>query len=288
MYSKFLLFLCLILFTALPDVTSAASNSDFHISSLYHVGFWVKDITQARLFYHDLLGYDEPYSLNTPQGVLQMVVMKVNDDQVIYLFPNSKKILPNGDNLDHLGFVIDDAQALYLHMQELGIKVKPVHRARVGDLVLTCSDPDGHVFEITQFEKIGELLKHRGKSNSELRISNALVSVSLSVKDLVNSINFYEKVFGFKVKSFNPNSDALISIADGYNTIHLIQSQANTRAVIDYTLEVLDIYKTKTILINRTKALGYVFETSAVLDNTKLWLKDPDGTRILFYQKNKN
>jgi len=73
------------------------------VPSLYHVGFWVKDIAKSRAFYHDYLGFEEPYVLNRANGVLQLVVMKVNERQVIYLFPDATRILSNGDNLDHLG-----------------------------------------------------------------------------------------------------------------------------------------------------------------------------------------
>jgi len=145
---QFLIVLCFTISFGFPEKLAAEEKATFHIPALYHVGFWVSDISKARKFYHDFLGYDEPYSLLTPQGALQMAVMKVNEDQVIYLFPNPKKILPNGDNLDHLGLIVDDAQALFNRFVESGLKVKPVHKARIGDTILTCSDPDGHIFEI--------------------------------------------------------------------------------------------------------------------------------------------
>ena len=45
-----------------------------------------------------------------------MVVMKVNERQVIYLFTDSTKILPNGDNLDHLGLETDNINAVREHL----------------------------------------------------------------------------------------------------------------------------------------------------------------------------
>src|SRR3954447_1328931 len=88
----------------------------FHLSSLYHVGFWVRDLSKARVFYGDFLNYEEPYSLNRPDGSLQLVVMKVNERQVIYLFPDASKIRPNGDNLDHLGLETDNIEAVREHL----------------------------------------------------------------------------------------------------------------------------------------------------------------------------
>ena len=283
---QFLIVLCFTISFGFPEILAAEEKATFHIPALYHVGFWVSDISKARKFYHDFLGYDEPYSLLTPQGALQMAVMKVNEDQVIYLFPNPKKILPNGDNLDHLGLIVDDAQALFNRFVESGLKVKPVHKARIGDTILTCSDPDGHIFEITQFEKTGELLKHRGKFNSTSRISDHLVSVTLRVKDLEKSLNFYAKILGFKIKQVSPGASAVIVVPDGSDTIRLVQSQENKRAVIDYRLEVLDIAKIKTRLKKSAEVLGYYAEEGTESNRPVLYLKDEDGTTVVLIEKN--
>src|SRR6516225_8838746 len=95
------IFSLIAIFCAAQIFAADAPPRDFRLPSLYHVGFWVKDIAKSRAFYHDFLGYDEPYELRRPNGDLQMVVMKVNERQVIYLFTDATKILPNGDNLDH-------------------------------------------------------------------------------------------------------------------------------------------------------------------------------------------
>ena len=283
--TAFLVLLFFITCFGIPEKLSAEEKATFHIPALYHVGFWISDISKARKFYHDLLGYDEPYSLLTPQGDLQMAVMKVNDDQVIYLFPNAKKILPNGDNLDHLGLVVDDAQALYHHLIKAGIKVKPVHKARIGDTIISCSDPDGHVYEITQFEKTGELLKNRGKFNAKSRISDHLVSVTLHVKDLDASLNFYVKILGSKVKQVSPGKDAILIVPDGSDTLHLVQSNYNNRSVIDYRLEVVDLAKAKDRLRTKAEALHYSFEERNESGKAVLLLKDQDGTVVVLIQK---
>src|SRR4051794_13295379 len=149
---------------AASSLCAAESPRPFHLTSLYHVGFWVRDVAKQRAFYHDYLGFEEPYSLNFPDGRLQMVVMKVNERQVIYLFTDSTKILPNGDNLDHLGLETDNLAAVREHLLAAGIKVGDVHRGRIGDLLLGVKDPDGHTYEITQLEAQGQLLQHQGKA----------------------------------------------------------------------------------------------------------------------------
>src|SRR5436305_15264392 len=130
--------------------SGAPPAREFHIPALYHVGYWVRDIAKARSFYHDYLGFEEPYALNYATGKLQMVVMKVNERQVIYLFTDATRILPNGDNLHHLGLETDNLAAVREHLLAQGIKVGEIHRGRIGDLLLGVKDPDGHSYEITQ------------------------------------------------------------------------------------------------------------------------------------------
>src|SRR5947209_9602672 len=130
------LFLMLIAITSARAAELAAETPrTFRLPSLYHVGFWVRDIAKARAFYHEFLGYEEPYELRRPNGDLQMVVMKVNERQVIYLFNDATKILPNGDNLDHLGLETDNIEAARTHLLAHGVKVGAVNRGRIGDFL---------------------------------------------------------------------------------------------------------------------------------------------------------
>src|SRR5436190_9365681 len=179
-------------------LVAAETAREFHLPSLYHVGYWVRDIAKSRAFYKDYLGYDEPYVLNRTNGVLQMVVMKVNERQVILLFPDATRILPNGDNLDHLGLETDNIAAAREHLLAHGVKVGAVNRGRIGDLLLGVKDPDGHTFEITQFTPEGQLLQHQGKNLSPGRVSSHLRSASITVADLASSLHFYVDILGFK------------------------------------------------------------------------------------------
>src|SRR5579883_3458928 len=171
---------------ALAPIAAGQDNGSrgFRIPTLYHVGFWVRDAAKTRAFYHGYLGYDEPYELHRASGELQMIVMKVNERQVIYLFPSPAKILPNGDNLDHLGLLTDNINALRDYLASKGVKVGKPNRGHIGDMMLGVKDPDGHPFEITELEPEGQLMKHQGKSLAPSRISDHLRSVTLSVANL--------------------------------------------------------------------------------------------------------
>jgi catechol 2,3-dioxygenase-like lactoylglutathione lyase family enzyme len=267
------------------------------LSALYHVGFWVRDIAKSRAFYETYLGFAEPYVLNTPAGALQMVVLKVNEGQSIYLFPNPAKILPNGDNLDHLGLVTDDAAALQGDLAARGIAAAAVHRARVGDLIFGIKDPDGHPYEVTQFEPDGQLMKHLGQGLPAGRISARLQSATLTTRNLPASLAYYSQL-GFQETSRAAGPAGApgaveLRVPDGTSGVDLEPYSAPPgseapRAVPEFRLEVPDLAKAWEILSRRAAAGGFPApspiapgrngrrETSCV---------DPDGTRVVLTEK---
>ena len=181
-----------------PPLRAQDAARGFRIPTLYHVGYWVRDAAKARDFYEKYLGFEEPYVLNHADGTLQMVVIKVNERQVIYLFPDSSRIKPNGDNLDHLGLLVDNVAALHDTLIARGLKVGAPHLGHIGDLLMGVFDPDGHGFEATQLEPQGQLLRHQGKSLPATRIASHLRSATVVTSDLAASVAFYRDKLGFK------------------------------------------------------------------------------------------
>jgi len=263
----------------------------FHLPSLYHVGYWVHDIAKSRAFYRDFLGYEEPYVLDRPNGDLQMVVMKVNERQVIYLFTDATKILPNGDNLDHLGLETDNIAAAREYLLAHGVKVGTVNRGRIGDLLLGVKDPDGHPFEITQFAPEGQLLRHQGQSLAPGRVSGRLRSATLAVADLAASLHFYGEILGFKkIDSRAGGAGAVrLQVPDGADFLELVPSERKSgteaaRAAPSFSLEVADATKTAALLTWRAKALGFPPPAAVSVADDGRWQTsciDPDGTRVI-------
>src|SRR5665213_2651962 len=51
------------------------------IVGVAHIGLRTDDMAAARRFYTGLLGFQEPFSLNNPDGSLMLTYFKVNDHQ---------------------------------------------------------------------------------------------------------------------------------------------------------------------------------------------------------------
>jgi catechol 2,3-dioxygenase-like lactoylglutathione lyase family enzyme len=269
------------------------TSRNFHLPALYHVGFWVRDIEKSRAFYKTYMGFDEPYVLNRANGALQMVVIKVNERQVILLFPDAAKILPDGDNLDHLGLETDNITALHDYLAAQGVKVGNPGRGHIGDMILSVNDPDGHKFEITQFEPEGQLLKHQGKNLAVTRISTHLLAASIAVSNLDASLHFYRDILGFKeiwrdCRTGAPHSVHL-RVPDGADYLDLRPYEKKpgadpARAVAQFYLEVPDVAKAAETLAERAKLGG--FAPPAVSDDKhEASCIDPDGTHVVLIEK---
>lgn len=273
-----------------PAHMPAGAVRAFQLPSLYHVGFWVRDLAKSRAFYHDFLGFDEPYELRRANGDLQMVVMKVNERQVIYLFPDATKILPNGDNLDHLGLETDRIEAAREQLLAHGVKVGAVNRGRIGDFLLGFNDPDGHHYELTQFAPEGQLLKNQGKALSPRRVSSHLRSATLNCADLPRSLRFYLDTLGLRHVTGADHPDAVrVQVPDGTDFLELVPYERKpgadaARGVPEFCLEVADAAKMVELLKFRAKELGLSRPTPLSKGLDGLWrtsVTDPDGTVVV-------
>ncbi len=283
---RLIFFLAVLSCSPLLRAEGAARN--FRITTLYHVGYWVRDIGKVRDFYGKYLGFEEPYVLNYPDGKLQLAIMKVNERQVIYLFPDASKIKPNGENLDHLGLLVDNIAALHDDLIVRGVKVGDPKRGRIGDLLMGVRDPDGHPFELTQLEPEGQLLQHQGKNLLATRISSHLRSATLVVADLPAAVSYYRDILGFK--EIGTVGDATrLQVPDGTDFVELVLADrkpdaAGARSVPQYTLVVPDAAKAFATLAARSQSGE--FPVPAPMSITRdgkrqTSVVDPDGTRVI-------
>src|SRR5919199_6403632 len=88
-------------------VTNAAEGQRPEILGLAHISLFAHDYEASRAFYHEFLGFDEPYSLKKPDGSPSMTFFKINDRQYIELSPEKEA---GSDRLSHYAIQTNNAE----------------------------------------------------------------------------------------------------------------------------------------------------------------------------------
>ena len=112
------------------------------ILGVAHIGLKTDDLGAARKFYGDILGFQEPFTVDKPTGGLMLTYFKVNDYQYIEVFPELKSATE--DRLSHIAFLTTDAQKLRDYLRSRGVAVPAtLHPGLDGNLSFMVKDPDG-------------------------------------------------------------------------------------------------------------------------------------------------
>lgn len=166
------------------------------ITGVAHIAVFAHDFGKSRAFYHDFLGFDEPYSLKNPDGSPSMTFFKINERQYIELFPERQA---GSDRLSHISFETTDVEALRQYLAAKGVKVPDLAtRGRIGNLAFNIKDPAGHTLEMVQYTPDGWTARERGQHLSPDRISDRMMHVGIIVGELDTELRFYTEILGFK------------------------------------------------------------------------------------------
>lgn len=267
-----------------------AAAQDAHITGVAHMAVYVHDIAKSRAFYHDFLGYEEPYHLDNPDGSLAMTFFKVNERQYIEVFPEKEA---GTDRLYHIALETDDIEGLRRSLASKGVKVpEKVGVGRIGNRNFNITDPDGHTVEMVQYMPDSWTAREKGKHAPE-RVSTRIMHVGILVAALDPALQFYGGVLGFHEFWRGSSTGKVLSwvnvrVPDGDTYIEFMlhdQMPAPTArgSAHHACLEVPDIEKAKAWLEARPAAKEYTRPLEIRTGTNRkrqLNLYDPDGTRL--------
>lgn len=160
-----------------------------------HIAFQVSDLAKAQAFYGGLLGYDDAFRLYKEDGTTRLVYFKVNDRQYIEIFPG----LPpeQEDRLSHIALETTNLEALRLYLAEKGVQVPAkVNKGQDGNWNFTVKDPEGHRVEFVQYQAGSMQMKAKGSYLASKRVSNRMLHVGITVKDVAAADRFYKDILG--------------------------------------------------------------------------------------------
>lgn len=260
------------------------------ILGISHIALFVHDIEKSRAYYTDFLGFKEVFKLDKPDGSLSLTFVKINDRQVIELFP---EIAPDTDRLNHISIEVDDAEAMRAYLGAKGIKVPDkVGKGRIENSNFNVKDADGHTVEIVQYEPDGWTIRDKGKAIDGPRISTRIMHLGIIVGALEPAMNFYRDILGFEEiwrgsKDGKQLSWVNMKVPDGNDYIEFMLYDKIPAATARGTqhhicLEVADIDKSLADLERRHARQAYTRPMeirTGINRKRQLNLFDPDGTR---------
>jgi lactoylglutathione lyase len=262
------------------------------ILGVAHMAVFVSDLTKARGFYEDLLGFEEPFTLPKQDGTIDIAFVKINDQQWIELFnrPGAGE-----GQLNHIALYTDDAEAMrtYLASQQVQVPAS-VPKGRTGNKNFMIKDPDGHDVEIVEYQPDSWTAKDAGKHLPDGRISARALHVGVLVGSLDASLKFYDGILGFQEfwRGSAANSKTLswvnMRVPDGTDYIELMlydeKPPPDARGSAHHLcLQVPDAEKAAALFDARPARSGYtrpVAVRTGINRKRQVNLFDPDGTRV--------
>jgi len=280
--------------------TAAAQDSGTQrprILGIAHASFFVSDLAKARVFYRDLLGFAEPFSLKRDDGSVRLDFLKINDLQYVELSTDPAR----GDGqLNHFAIYTDNAQQMRDYLFTHQVKVpNHVSRGKTGNDNFTLTDPDGHTIEIVQYQPDSWTGKSKGQFLPPNRISTRIMHVGFLVRDLDASMKFYRDLLGFREFWRGSSNGTQLSwvnmrVPDGDDYVEFMlytgTPSAQERGVKNHiSLEVPDAQKAISELEQRPARKSYTREIKAQVGKNhkrQVNLFDPDGTRVELMEAN--
>jgi catechol 2,3-dioxygenase-like lactoylglutathione lyase family enzyme len=273
------------------QAVAAAAAPRPHILGIAHVGLYVHDIEQSRVFYRDFLGYVEAYPLKDENSRLSLTFFKINDRQFLELFPEREAA---GDRLAHVALQTDDAEAMRAYLKSRGGVTVPekARTGRTGNINFTVKDPDGHTIEFVQYGADAPMTREKGAFLGPDRVSPRLRHAGILVGSLQPAIAFYGNVLGLR-ETWRGSRDAKVlnwvtmQVPDGDDYIEFmlyrdLPEPARRGSEHHVSLEVSELAPALKTLESRAAHTGYTraMEIRTGINRKRhLNLYDPDGTR---------
>jgi lactoylglutathione lyase len=125
-----------------------------NVSGIAHWALKVADLDRSLRFYRDTLGFSEMMRINTEDGRLMLVYLRVTDTQFVELFPDGHgNVSPDEDttSMHHICLQVDNIGATAEVLRGLGIPLFREPKLGLdGNNQCWIKDPDGNRIEFMQ------------------------------------------------------------------------------------------------------------------------------------------
>lgn len=195
-FKQFAIFLLLGLTAALLAARPVPKGTAPPIVGVAHVALFTSNLSAARHFYGDVLGFDEIFDVEDPTQGEKASYFKVNNHQYIEVYFKS----PGGDRLIDIAFETSNARALRKFLTANSVTgLGAVHRLPAGSMGFSMKDPAGHLIEFVEYTPNSLIGRNFGKGLASRRISRRIIHAGLVVQDRAVEDGLYRDVLGFHV-----------------------------------------------------------------------------------------
>jgi lactoylglutathione lyase len=164
-----------------------------------------KDLNASRVFYGDLMGFQEAITVKKdrtvvvggglPQDQVSEVYFKVNNHQYIVVMPETS---PDQPRYAGAAIETDNIEAMRLWLRSLGYSVPDkIEKTPTSDLAFRVQDPDGNPYFILQYTPESVSVKNVGKFLGDARPSIRILHVGVGLRTR-ESLNFYFKALDLR------------------------------------------------------------------------------------------
>jgi catechol 2,3-dioxygenase-like lactoylglutathione lyase family enzyme len=260
------------------------------IIGLSHVSLQAGDLSKTRMFFHELLGYDEPFKPSKDVSGFETVYFKINDRQYVEIHEGLKE--GQEDAVAHLAFETTDAEGMRRFLAGKGIPVPDkVSKDAIGDLYFTVRDFEGRLVEFTQYLPDSLLMRSKGQSLPACRSSERIFHAGMPVMNSEEACRFYKDILGFTelLRSHQDRDPNWINMkipeAGAYIEWNLLDKASDKRKIsrrYHFGLSVADVQTTTEVLRERAESLGKPLEgfpNVGINNRWQLGVLDPDGRR---------
>jgi catechol 2,3-dioxygenase-like lactoylglutathione lyase family enzyme len=281
---------CLALLRFLILSAEARGDGRPAIIGLSHVCFQSEDLGKTRTFFHELLGYDEPFKLAKDVSGFETACFKINDRQYVEIHAGLKA--GQEDVVAHLAFETTDAEGMRRFLAGKGIAVPDkASKDALGNLCFTVHDPEGRLVEFTQYLPDSLLMTSKGQSLPARRLSERIFHAGMPVINPEEACRFYRDILGFTelLRSHQDRAPTWINMkipeAGAYIEWNLMDKASDPRKIsmrYHFALSVPDMQATAEVLRERAENLGQHLEgfPNVGLNNRwQLGVLDPEGRR---------
>jgi len=165
-----------------------------NLTCIAHVALRVSDVAKSRAFYKTL-GWDQAFEFGDDKGTTTSYV-KVSDHQYIELCRRDRPSYPRG--FVHICLETADLARLSAAYTAVGLTQTESKKGHAGNVLFNLRDPEGQVIEYTEYLPGSLHTNARGKFVDPALISDHMINVVMTAKDVDAEKAFFIGKLGFQ------------------------------------------------------------------------------------------